>query len=126
MRLFLLTITVFLAFGAGLAGCRTSLPNGRVAGNTFPTLDAASSSVMGLSTDEVSRAVRLGDAKCVRCHKFYDPTAYTDVEWQTWMNKMSKKAHLADDQRELLARYFAVIRASARDNASKVDGTFNH
>lgn len=118
MRFGLLTILVVLVVAAGLVGCQTSRSHGRVAGKSFPMLDAASASTAGLSTNEVSDAIQLGNTKCIRCHGFYDPTAYNDAEWQTWMTRMSKKAHLAADQRELLSRYLAAIRTTAKGTST--------
>ena len=112
MRFCLLTISIALVVVAGLVGCQSSRPHGRVAGNSFPVLDTASASAAGFSINEVNEAVQLGNTKCIRCHKFYDPTAYNDAEWHTWMTKMSKKAHLKADQHELLARYLGAIRSA--------------
>lgn len=121
MRFGLLTISIALVAAAGLIGCQSSHPHGRVAGKSFPMLDAASASAAGFPLKEVNDAVQLGNTKCIRCHGFYDPTAYNDAEWQTWMTKMSKKAHLASDQRELLSRYLAAIRTTAKGTSTNTN-----
>jgi len=43
--------------------------------------------------------------KCAKCHKFYDPNQYSDVEWKMWMGKMKKKAKLSDEQEMMLSTY---------------------
>ena len=60
--------------------------------------------------DEVGQTRKLYIAKCARCHRLYDPTQYTDSAWQVWMDKMSKKAKLKVDQKELLTRYLETVR----------------
>ena len=66
----------------------------------------------GFSTDDINRAAKLCANKCVRCHQLYDPSAYGDTEWRSWMTKMAGKAHLKTDQQELLSRYFDAFRAA--------------
>ena len=71
-----------------------------------------------LSSSEWKDARKLYNAKCAKCHKFYDPAKYDEVEWQTWMQKMSKKAKLKETQSELLGRYLEVFRTPAGTNSS--------
>ena len=71
----------------------------------------------GLSPKEMERGRKLYVAKCARCHKFYDPAKYTDAEWRSWMNKMSEKAKLKPDQKELLTRYLETFRGQGKTNA---------
>jgi hypothetical protein len=72
----------------------------------------ASSAPLGsegaLSIGDMERASKLYITKCARCHKLYDPNAYSAREWQTWMAKMSRKAKLQHDQQELLSKYIEV------------------
>ncbi len=72
-----------------------------------------------LSSQEGAAARRLYQVKCARCHKFYDPAAYTDAEWSMWMNKMAKKSKLKPDQKDLLARYLETFRVNSRANGSE-------
>jgi hypothetical protein len=51
-------------------------------------------------------------AKCARCHKFYDPAKYSDKAWREWMDKMSKKAKLKPDQKEILSKYLDTFRTA--------------
>ena len=43
-------------------------------------------------------------AKCAKCHRFYDPTHYSQPDWVLWMEKMSAKSKLKAAQAELLNR----------------------
>lgn len=60
--------------------------------------------------DQVKKAEKLFKLKCVKCHKLYDPADYDGQEWDRWMEKMKKKAHLNEDQHQLLVRYGARLR----------------
>ncbi len=53
--------------------------------------------------DAAARKLYLG--KCAKCHKLYDPAKYSDAQWTTWMNKMTRKAKLQPEQKEMLSRY---------------------
>ena len=59
---------------------------------------------------ETQSAKKLYNAKCAKCHKFYDPANYNDVEWESWMKKMGKKAKLKSAQYDLLVRYLDTFR----------------
>ena len=63
-----------------------------------------------LSPKETGDAKKLYNTKCAKCHKFYDPAAYTDKEWADWMTKMNRKSKLKPEQAELLARYLETLR----------------
>ena len=71
-----------------------------------------------LSDKEIAEARKLYNAKCAKCHKFYDPAKYDDGEWQTWMQKMSRKAKLKEAQSELLGRYLENFRAPTVTNST--------
>src|SRR5438045_226869 len=83
------------------AGCQTKVPASR----TPPTPDPAR--LTGFSQEEISSAANLYTLKCGRCHQFYNPAQYNDVDWESWMRKMSKKARLKPEEQELLSRYLA-------------------
>jgi len=63
-----------------------------------------------LTEREISDARKLYHAKCARCHKFYHPAEYTEKDWHAWMDKMSRKARLKPDQKDLLSRYLETFR----------------
>ena len=68
-----------------------------------------------LSPAEVNAAKRLYNAKCAKCHKFYDPGDYTQKDWETWMQKMGKKSKLKPAQYELLSRYLESFRTQTKE-----------
>src|SRR5262245_12027023 len=57
------------------------------------------------SAKDTQAGQKLYNAKCAKCHKFYDPKAYEQREWDAWMEKMRKKSKLSRDQFELVSRY---------------------
>jgi mono/diheme cytochrome c family protein len=89
-RLLVLSLLVSASLRAGAAGTGDPLPDARLAGQ------------------------KLYVGKCARCHKFYDPTRYSDTEWDAWMTKMRRKARLTDDQYQQLIAYFASVRQNDR------------
>ena len=97
-----------IALVASLAGCQSLSP---ADGNT-PTLDPAKAAK--LSPDIVSGGAKLYSLKCAKCHKLYDPADYGDAEWHRWMSRMSKKAHLKSDEREILALYLDAFRSEEK------------
>lgn len=71
-----------------------------------------------LSEREVADARKLYNAKCAKCHKFYDPAKYSEEEWHMWMFKMSKKAKLKPAQADLLGRYLEAYRNGTGTNST--------
>ncbi|HLP76004.1 MAG TPA: cytochrome c [Candidatus Paceibacterota bacterium] len=71
----------------------------------------------GLTARELKDGRRLYVGKCARCHKLYDPAKYSEAEWRSWMDKMSRKAKLKADQKELLERYLGTLRAGTNEPA---------
>ena len=85
-------------------------------------LVAAGSQATGapvLSEQELKDGRKLYVAKCARCHKFYDPAKYSETDWQKWMEKMSKKAKLKPDQKELLSRYLDTFRNGSTNSPAR-------
>jgi hypothetical protein len=78
-----------------------------------------------LSAKEQEAARKLYNAKCARCHKFYDPAQYSDAEWEKWMTSMNKKARVKGAQADLLGRYLNSFRASGVTNATPPNPTTN-
>jgi mono/diheme cytochrome c family protein len=101
-----------LVIVGGEVGCQS--PTHPASTRHPPTLSpsARPANTVGLSNEEVGQGPKLFAAKCARCHPLYDPAAYTDAEWDRWMSKMSKKAHLKTDQQEILSRYLGAFRTS--------------
>lgn len=75
-----------------------------------------------LSPSEIKEARKLYIGKCAKCHKLYDPHAYTDAEWDKWLRKMTRKARLSSKQADMLSQYLSGIRAentSATQNSPR-------
>jgi hypothetical protein len=68
----------------------------------------------GLSPRQLQAAQKLYTAKCAKCHKFYDPNAYSQAEWDLWMGKMRKKSKLRETQFDLLSRYTQTLRTQQK------------
>ena len=64
-----------------------------------------------LTAKELQAARKIYVAKCAKCHRFYEPTNYTEPDWQTWMEKMNKKSKIKGEQAALLNRYLDAYRA---------------
>jgi len=64
-----------------------------------------------LTAKEIASAQKIYVAKCAKCHRFYEPMSYSAQDWQTWMEKMSKKSKLKADQARVLTRYLDGYRA---------------
>jgi mono/diheme cytochrome c family protein len=74
-----------------------------------------------LSENNTLAGQKLYVAKCAKCHKFYDPAKYSEVDWQIWMAKMSKKAKLKPEQQQAVSRYIEEnLRHSAVTNSVSV------
>jgi len=102
----LLAVAVLLTVAIGLAGCQS--PSLREHGPNAAAFAPANGAA--LSALEIKEGARLYTLKCAKCHQFYDPADYSNQDWQSWMLKMSKKAHLKSDQEELLSRYLDAFR----------------
>jgi hypothetical protein len=66
-----------------------------------------------LATKEELMAKKLYVAKCAKCHKFYEPRNYNEVEWRKWMDAMSRKSKLKPEQDKLLNTYLDAYRSGA-------------
>jgi hypothetical protein len=64
-----------------------------------------------LSAEQAAAARKVYAAKCAKCHRFYEPTNYTEPAWRNWMEAMSRKARLKRDQDALLSKYLDAYRA---------------
>jgi hypothetical protein len=93
---------------AGSAERRPTRKQGRSAA---PVVSIAAAQAAGLSSAELTKATQLYTTKCMRCHKSYEPSGYSQVEWDSWMIKMQKKAHLTREQQSLLSQYLTASRA---------------
>lgn len=108
MRPYCFLFIVVLA-GCGLA-TGTKAPSNRRTLERLPAPSAEATRSAGLSPTAAADALKLYNAKCLRCHKSYDPHAYTAAQWESWMSRMNRKAHLNTDQQDLLGRYLQAVR----------------
>jgi hypothetical protein len=108
---FLVLACAALAFVSGaFAGAG---PSAKATLRSAPILDDEAARTAGLSSQELKDATKLYTAKCMRCHKSYEPSSYGPTQWESWMVKMRKKARLTSDQYDLLSRYLEAYRAGS-------------
>jgi len=86
---------------------------GASAGLAFPAGAA------DLSTADLATARRIYTTKCAKCHKLYEPSRYTNEEWDVWMRKMVKKSKLKPDQSDLVLRYAQTLKTADKPPVSK-------
>lgn len=79
----------------------------------FIALAAASrpASADELTLQDQAAARKIYVAKCAKCHRFYEPTNYSEADWRSWMARMNKKSKLKPEQDRLLNRYLDAYRA---------------
>ena len=77
-------------------------------------LAVAGAGAAELSPTEKKAAKDLYEIKCAKCHKFYEPAAYSQKDWDDWMKTMSRKSKLKPAQEELLTRYLGEFREKRR------------
>ena len=63
-----------------------------------------------LTGKDITAARKIYVAKCAKCHRFYEPTNYSEPDWRVWMEKMNAKSKLKAAQAELLNRYLDTYR----------------
>lgn len=115
-----LLLVLFGLTTLGLAGETRPARGAQQSKSALPAVDAATAESVGLKSAQVEEASKLYSKKCLRCHKSYDPRMYSDKQWQTWMSKMNRKAHLDSVQQDLLGRYLKAVRETpAPPNKSK-------
>jgi len=107
------SVSVFIV-ALSQAGCASSKPDSRAAPERVLPIATGPASEGNLSDTDRYAAAKLCKAKCARCHKFYDPAAYNQTEWDVWMQKMGKKSKLKPDQFALLSRYLETFRTTAK------------
>lgn len=71
-----------------------------------------------LPSSDLKAAQKLDVAKCSKCHKRYQPSAYTQVDWELWLDKMGRKSKLKPEQTDLLKRYPELLRTAGGSAAA--------
>ena len=56
-------------------------------------------------TAELAEGKSIYENNCNKCHKLYNPSDYSAVEWVPILNEMQKKAHLDDVARNKIYNY---------------------
>ena len=64
-----------------------------------------------LTPKEELAARKMYVGKCAKCHKFYEPRNYNEVDWRKWMEAMSRKTKLKPEQDKLLNTYLDAYRS---------------
>ena len=119
MRRAICWIILLIGIAAAQAGCQSPQPAGRIQAGPIPVLNSDWAKASGFTPRQASEALKLYTAKCIRCHKSYDPTPYSDTQWRVWMSKMGRKAKLSPGQEEQLSRYLQAFRAAAKSEQKK-------
>lgn len=66
------------------------------------------------SITSMAAGKKLYQNRCAKCHRMYDPAKYSDAQWQSWMDKMAKKAKLQPEEKQKLLEYVEqTLRAPA-------------
>ena|ERR1051326_1450540 len=110
----LMGLMAALVLAGWVMGCHSAAASTKPSSRPTLPRNARPTAKPGLSADDVNRGAKLCANKCLRCHQLYDPSAYSDSQWRSWMTKMTGKAHLKNDQAELLSRYLEAFRAADR------------
>ena len=111
-RAFVLLLLVLASF-PGSAGLAHASAGRKPTRKAAPILSEQAAQASGVSTQEVRAATQLYTTKCMRCHKSYEPNTYEQAEWDLWMNKMKRKAHLTAEQENLLLKYLGAYRENS-------------
>ena len=56
---------------------------------------------------ELVAGKNLYENSCVKCHKLYEPKAYSQEKWKPILIRMQKKAHLDDIQMVSISNYIS-------------------
>src|ERR1043165_3512209 len=93
--------------GIGVA-CQT--PGDSVEGDKSASTIPAAGPFAPAESVTAGRTVYL--QKCARCHRFYDPAAYSEEDWSGWMRKMARKARLTPEQTTHVNQFLNSFRSS--------------
>lgn len=93
-----------------MAGCATSPFSDANVPEARPRVILARVISAGWDPKTARPASALYALKCGRCHKFYDPQAYDESDWQMWHDKMARKSKLTPQQERTLSEYLKAAR----------------
>jgi len=93
-----------------LTECKISSKTASAATAKTATVEAKPSPAAA-PADPVAIGQSIYQSKCVDCHKLPRPDDYTQADWVHIMIKMSRKAHLSEDE---TTRVLAFVNANAK------------
>lgn len=62
------------------------------------------------TAEQIAQGKTIYESACKRCHKLYEPTQFTSVEWVGIMNAMAPKAKLTDEQHQWVYDYVVSVK----------------
>ncbi|HEX7868485.1 MAG TPA: cytochrome C [Chryseobacterium sp.] len=62
------------------------------------------------TAEQIAQGKTIYEASCKRCHKLYEPTQFTSVEWVGIMNAMAPKAKLTEEQHQWVYDYVVSVK----------------
>lgn len=104
----------FMALGLSATGCFW-YPKGAAAPPPLSTnsVSAASARWPGTTPESLAAGRDLFLAKCNNCHDYPDLASVSEDKWPGTIEKMGKKADLANEQREQVLHFVLAARSEA-------------
>ncbi|MCD0454579.1 cytochrome C [Chryseobacterium sp. LC2016-27] len=62
------------------------------------------------TAEQIAQGKTIFETACNRCHKLYEPTQFTSVQWVGIMNAMAPKAKLTDEQHQWVYDYLVSVK----------------
>lgn len=62
------------------------------------------------TAEQIAQGKTIFENSCNRCHKLYEPTQFTSVQWVGIMNAMAPKAKLTDEQHQWVYDYVVSVK----------------
>lgn len=88
---------------------------------TLLAISTGAAELPGLSPRELKEAKKLYLGKCAKCHELHPPAAYTSIQWNDWLVKMSRTSRLNPAQEKMLKRYTELLRETAVRNSGQTN-----
>ena len=73
-----------------------------------PAIEAPKSATS--TSEQIAQGKTIFENSCNKCHKLYDPTQFTSVQWVGIMNAMAPKAKLTDEQHQWVYDYVVSVK----------------
>ncbi|MFY1047962.1 cytochrome C [Chryseobacterium sp. GP-SGM7] len=62
------------------------------------------------TAEQIAQGKTIYESSCNRCHKLYEPTQFTSVQWVGIMNAMAPKAKLTEEQHQWVYDYVVSVK----------------